>query len=460
MNDNPSDQIIQNTMGHYLQMPYNRYLWLRLEFVAICGDEIEAKIMRIVEYDIEGARIAWFNNASALAANGKPYPPAPEQWWVTLSYKQIMAKMYGTVKNEKTIIAKLNSLIKEKKYLQKRTDPENPYGAPQYTINREVVQAKLDGLSPLPMVPDVAKLYSEISSDPVPAIGTPSNKEEGYQPVVPPVPASGTPRTSEWNSPVPATGTEGYQPVVHNNNNKKNTKNKNKNKEDSIPNEPATSTFVANATIPFVSSSDDLEQESSHIVIEATNENVEPKTTRNHQSLEQNPLFDATPKSPVMPLESAKWCAETVVQIVEFRRNKRFLEDARGKSQKSQRERQLDAAKKIIDAKITREEFIKAYDARNDAWWQDNRGDLTVVDMAAKTTKGVMRTLEVLENIDSKKGAKIQSNGHQAQPSQCNSILTQEEKDFRKWLVTQPQEERPKILKARREARLAAQVQA
>lgn len=227
-----------------------------------------------------------------------------------------------------------------------------------------------------------------------------------------------------------------------------------------IPNEPATSTFVANATIPFVSSDDDLEQKTSHIVIKATNENAEPKTTRNHQSLEQNPLFDAAPKSPIMPPESTKWCAETLVQIVEFRRNKRFLEDARGKNQKSQRERQLDAAKKIIDANITREEFIKAYDARNDAWWQDNRGDLTVVDMAAKTTKGVMRTLEVLENIDSKKGVKTQSSGHQAQPSQCNSILTQEEKDFRKWLVSQPQEERPKILKARREARLAAQAQA
>lgn len=236
--------------------------------------------------------------------------------------------------------------------------------------------------------------------------------------------------------------------------------NQSNNRDIIITDQPTPSTFVANATIPSVSSSEKLEQESSHIVIEATNENVEPKTTRNHQSLEQNPLFDAAPKSPIMPLESAKWCAETVVQIVEFRRNKRFLEDARGKNQKSQRERQLDAAKKIIDAKITREEFIKAYDARNDAWWQDNRGDLTVVDMAAKTTKGVMRTLEVLENIDSKKGVKTQSNGRQAQPSQCNSILTQEEKDFRKWLVSQPKEERPKILKARREARLAAQAQA
>lgn len=185
-------------------------------------------------------------------------------------------------------------------------------------------------------------------------------------------------------------------------------------------------------------------------------------TTKNDGLSEtpKNTLVDIPLGPPAMPPESTKWCAETLVQIVEFRRNKRFLEDARGKNQKSQRERQLDAAKKIIDAKITREEFIKAYDARNDAWWQDNRGDLTVVDMAAKTTKGVMRTLEVLENIDSKKGVKTQSNGHQAQPSQCNSILTQEEKDFRKWLVSQPKEERPKILKARREARLAAQAQA
>jgi len=144
-----------------------------------------------------------------------------------------------------------------------------------------------------------------------------------------------------------------------------------------------------------LSSQEEKEEEKSPIVT---------ATTRNDQSVEQNTLIAVdTSVPPVMPPETAKWCAETVVQIVEARLNKRFLEVVRSKSQKSQRERQLDAGKKIIAAKVTREEFISAYDNRNDQWWVERNGVLTVVEMAANTQNKVMRTLEVLETIEKKK---------------------------------------------------------
>lgn len=346
-NKSSSDQIIQGTMGSYLQMPYNRYLWLRLEFMAICNDEIEAKIMRIVEYDIEGARTTWLNNASALAANGKPYPPAPEQWWVTLSYKQIMTKMYGTVKNEKTIIAKLNSLVKEKKYLQKRVDPENPYGAPQYTINKEVVQGKLDKLPPLPIIPDVAKLYSEISSEPVPATGTPSNKEGEYQLLVPPVPATGTPRTSEWNSPVPATGTEGYQLLVHN----KNKKNFEENKElkESIVSGSATQPFVAKATPSPSLSSQSLSSEEMKPKVPSKKKTEEPKGP------------------PVMPPADMEWGTTKCKMMFDAWRGHTLIAQYKI----------MEASKcaKGLAEQFTEEEVRRVYQAMSeDAYWKERGG--------------------------------------------------------------------------------------
>lgn len=118
----------------------------------------------------------------------------------------------------------------------------------------------------------------------------------------------------------------------------------------------------------------------------------------------QETLFEVPKAPPVMPLENAKWCPETLVQIVEAKLGHHFEEILRGKAQKTQRQRQLLSAKKIIDAKVTREEFIKAYDDRNDAWWNEANGELTVVDMASNTSKKVMRTLEVLEKLAKKKG--------------------------------------------------------
>lgn len=215
-------------------------------------------------------------------------------------------------------------------------------------------------------------------------------------------------------------------------------------------NESTPSTIVADATtLSFSSSEEKLEQESFPVVNTATNEseNTESGTTRNH-------LFDANPSVLVMPPETAKWCAETLVQIVEFKRNKQFLEEARGKSQKSQRQRQLDAAKKIIDAKITREEFVRAYDARNDAWWQENQGELTVVEMAVNTKNRVMRTIEVLESIEKKKGASRQQKAEtqSTHGKASNDGYTKEE---RLALMRMTPEERKNYNQKRREARNA-----
>lgn len=108
------------------------------------------------------------------------------------------------------------------------------------------------------------------------------------------------------------------------------------------------------------------------------------------------------------PLETMVWSDEKLVRIVEMKRlynNKvgaRFSTKLVGDSKKSQRQRQLEAAKKIRAKGITEEQFIKAYTYRNDLWWNNNQGSLTVEHMAANTPSRNMRILEILEKLDSR----------------------------------------------------------
>jgi hypothetical protein len=125
------------------------------------------------------------------------------------------------------------------------------------------------------------------------------------------------------------------------------------------------------------------------------------------------------PERPQMPPASMKWGVEKMVQITEAKRyvDKKqgayFSEKVAEKSGKSQRDRQLEAAKKILALQIvnprtdeleniTEEHYLRAYNIRNDEWWNGEQGSLTVEDMYAKTSKKKIRILEVLERNDSK----------------------------------------------------------
>ena len=222
------ENIIQGIEEKFLKMPYGKMLWLRLEFMMLCDDEIEALIMRVVEYEIEGTRQYWLRKAQDCVNQGKTTPEEPEHWWIPLSYKQFMIRLYGVVKNKKTVIEKLNKLT-GKQFLLRRDDPENKYGTPQYTINKDLVQEKLNGLPDLPSLKDAAKSVGTQPKKPIPVDGTPppeDNESDPSQVVVPPIPVDGTPHTSSYHSPIPVDGTGGYQQRVPVNNSNKNKENK------------------------------------------------------------------------------------------------------------------------------------------------------------------------------------------------------------------------------------------
>lgn len=136
-------------------------------------------------------------------------------------------------------------------------------------------------------------------------------------------------------------------------------------------------------------------------------DNKQASYSQDIQADVQPPLAAEKPAIPAMPPAELKWSAEKLVQITECKRIARgkvgvyFDEDVRGNSAKSQRQRQLEAAKRILDKGVTEEEYIKAYDERNDDWWNQTQGSLTVEEMAANTKNRVMRILEILEKLDS-----------------------------------------------------------
>jgi hypothetical protein len=117
--------------------------------------------------------------------------------------------------------------------------------------------------------------------------------------------------------------------------------------------------------------------------------------TRGYTQAEQQTLVEVPAQSsahvekPTMPPGDAKWCPETLVQIVEAKIKKPYRE--------ASREKQIAAARRILreDPELTRERFVLAYDERDDDWWHEKKGLLHVNHMAEKD-----RVHEMLDRID------------------------------------------------------------
>lgn len=125
--------------------------------------------------------------------------------------------------------------------------------------------------------------------------------------------------------------------------------------------------------------------------------NDTPQPTQNENG-SQSELI-ARPEKPEMPPTSMKLSAEKIVQITEALRGKYYPPEQRAKNKA--------AAAKIIAKNVNEEQYITAYQDRNDEWWKSTKGPLHVVHMAGKTTNGEMRVLEVLEQVQERISSKV-----------------------------------------------------
>lgn len=154
--------------------PYGAYIKLRLEFVLLRDDDLQARIMRIIEGWMIDQKKVWENAVAEAASQGVPEPEEPE-YWCTLSYAQIIAQLYkfntsrGSGKKDKpngkeviegknntitrvTVANAMHALI-EDHYVLVRANPNaaKEYEASQYSLNIPLIQEHLAHLPKKPM---------------------------------------------------------------------------------------------------------------------------------------------------------------------------------------------------------------------------------------------------------------------------------------------------------------------
>jgi hypothetical protein len=87
--------------------------------------------------------------------------------------------------------------------------------------------------------------------------------------------------------------------------------------------------------------------------------------------------------------------AEQIVRLTEDKRGTLYSPTARPK--------QLEAARGIVSLLITPEQYLTAYEERNDDWWQQRNGPLNVTDLwKMEDSSGEHRIVQVLARLKSK----------------------------------------------------------
>src|SRR5579859_4933154 len=91
-------------------------LMINVGIIAICHrDFTTAAILTILITRIEEVRLDWYREQ---VRDGEVEP----EFWITLSYKEVMEALYGYVKDKKTILTRLAWLV-DQRFVRRRANP-------------------------------------------------------------------------------------------------------------------------------------------------------------------------------------------------------------------------------------------------------------------------------------------------------------------------------------------------
>jgi hypothetical protein len=137
----------EEKMTPLLSFPYDHFLMIRRAFVQIVGNELEAKVLRILEKTVEAERKRLarerLNRGGGKGRDASLESPC--EVWVAISYKTFMSELYETVASETTLKRALKGLL-DKRLIFRRYQPHARYDAPEYKLHVSALQLLLDVL--------------------------------------------------------------------------------------------------------------------------------------------------------------------------------------------------------------------------------------------------------------------------------------------------------------------------
>lgn len=125
----------ENSTPAYIEYPYDRFLKLRIEFLIITQNDLQARIMRIIERCVENERDNYYRSHT----NKNEKSSVPDNIFAEISHKFFMDELYGTVQSETTLRDAIDDLVENKHVVLRHPGNGGPYDAPFYALNKPLI---------------------------------------------------------------------------------------------------------------------------------------------------------------------------------------------------------------------------------------------------------------------------------------------------------------------------------
>lgn len=360
----------EERMSVLLTFPFGSFLMLRLEYVLLTDNELEAKILRLIEKRMDDERRRRYQSQMNKLLPGtkesRTVLDIPKNVWVPISHALFLYDLYGLVQSENTLKRALSSLLKKELILVRKG--QGHYASTEYQLNLEKIAQEFAAMS-----------------------------EQGrarYQPVTPSsadtleaAPVEQAVTLSDHQVEVPSSATRGSRadPLRVS---ATDPKRRYREKTDSRKATGEDGLFESQAA-------------PAHVHTDSSSGEANLGTLSEEERKMSASLPPSCP-APEPPLD-----AEAIV---------RLIEDKRGIPYDSvSRSRQLTAAQRLLTLSLplTVDILERVYDECCDPWWQQHFGALHVTHLVEREkSHGELRILRLLKRVQAKK----QSFAHDAIP--------------------------------------------
>jgi hypothetical protein len=405
----------EERMTKLLNFPFGSYLMLRLEYTLLTeGDELEAKILRLIEKRMEDRRRQIYQDVINAAPPGSIQPGKvlniPREVWAPISHQLFMYDLYSVVKSENTLKRALKSLTTKKLIFSNQAQQKNRYAPAEYRLNIKLIDAEFEKMAQQGKTGYQYLIPSEIDTLETPA-GYQELTPSEYQKLTPSggqflIPSASSPRSTRVSRIDPHSRSNYSREITV---------------EESVE-EPGNSFLLdeaEQATAVTHSSLGNLSDEEVALILElrqqrttetasqpleetAPSKQTEIVTQANEQREEETPEVAPALQRPV---SDAQLTDEVIVSLYEYKHGMHY--------EVEERPFQLQAARALLGLRLALSVDVleHVYDECCDKWWRDHFGDLHVSHLIEKEKNhGQRRIVRLLKRIQSRSQVVVANN--------------------------------------------------